>query len=238
MAGSATSLSAADRPRRKRQFPFGLVMLAFGLGLGFYGGVAATKRAMSSPTWVQRIFGISSIVVPAPAQQPTVTTPLPPSAPTAPAPVVPPAAPPVSIGTGTDGMNPAEPDPTVKPDKPAKKRTADSRDLVGSWSVTDSLASDSAAASTVISTYVFHGDGTGEFDSNGRKLYDFHWKPYGEDISVDFEGEGPDPNQPWNAKLGWSLNDDHTVLTLIPTSGKDARGFVYSLGPGVYHRKP
>jgi hypothetical protein len=235
MAGTVASPLGVDRPRRKKQFPFGLVMLAFGLGLGFYGGVAATKRAMTSPTWVQRIFGISSVAVPALAPQSTVTVTPPASAPTAPALTVPPPSPPSSIGTGTDA---SEPDPTAKPDKPAKKRTADSRDLVGSWSVTDSLPSDGAATSSVTMTYAFHGDGTGEFDANSRKLYDFHWKPAGDDISVDYDGVGPDPNQPWNAKLKWSLNDDHTVLTLIPTEGKDARGFVYSLGPGVYHRKP
>ena len=50
-------------------------------------------------------------------------------------------------------------------------------------------------------------------------------------------GQGPDADQPWTAKLGWSLNDNRSVLTLVPVTGKDARSFVYSLGPGVYHRK-
>ena len=237
MTGSANTPTATDRPRRKRQFPFGLVMLIFGLGLGFYGGVAATKRAMTSPTWIQSIFGVSSAVAPtapAPASPTTIVT-TPAAQPTAPTPAVPPASPPAGIATDT-GSN--QPDPAVKPEKPVKPHAADSRDLVGTWVVTDTLAGDSGAGSSVTSSYTFHGDNTGEFDSSGKKLYDFRWKPSGDELSIDFDGEGPDANQPWNAKLKWSLNDDRSVLTLLPSSGKDARAFVYSLGPGVYHHKP
>src|SRR3954470_15991126 len=97
MTGSGSTPSGIGRPTRKRPFPFGLVMLAFGLGLGFYGGVAATKRAMSAPVWVQRIFGIS---VPAPAAPPPVVA-IAPGPPLAERQPVPPSAPPA-----TDGADP------------------------------------------------------------------------------------------------------------------------------------
>jgi hypothetical protein len=126
----------------------------------------------------------------------------------------------------------------AKVDKPGKKHNVDSRDLEGFWSTTDTLPGETGATSSVTSTYVFNSDKTGEFDSNGRKLYDFRWKPDGDDLAIDFEGEGPDPNQPWSVKLKWSLNGDKSVLTLVPSNGKDPRNFVYSIsGPGVYHRK-
>ena len=230
MSGSGSSPIGSGRPPRKRQFPFGLVMLAFGLGLGFYGGVAATKRAMISPAWVQHIFGISmpaaAVQSPAPLAAPTT----PPSTPAVAAPGGSPAVP----GTGA---NSGAANGSSAPEKSSNKRPPDTKDLEGTWTVTDSLSKDGGPTSTMTSAYIFRSDNTGEFDANGTKLYDFHWTPSGDEISVDFDGEGPDANQPWNAKLKWSLNDDRTVLTLVPSSGKDPRSFVYSLGPGVYHRK-
>ena len=113
----------------------------------------------------------------------------------------------------------------------------DSNGLVGKWTVTDALTRDGSAASSLTTTYVFHADNTGEFEANGQKLYDFKWMPASNEVSITFEGEGPEANQPWVAKLKWSLNDDKTVLTLIPSAGKDPRSFVYSLGPGVYRKK-
>ena len=231
MTGS-TGAPAAAKPARKRPFPFGLVMLIFGIGLGFYGGVAATKRAMTAPGWVQQLFGIPPATV-APTVPPVAAT-----APTVPAAATTPAgAPPGPPSTSATGSGTTAPDTTSKPATSQDRHPADSRDLVGSWEVTDSLASDGAPSSSMTTAYVFRSDNTGEFDANGKKLYDFKWKPAGEDISVDFDGAGPDSTQPWTAKLKWSLNDDRTVLTLVPTTGKDPRSFVYSLGPGVYHKK-
>lgn len=243
MTGSASGPTGMGRPARKRPFPFGLVMLAFGFGLGFYGGVAAAKRAMTAPAWVQHVFGIPGTVAPAPLPPPPVvavpTTPV-----TAPGAAGAPSAPagtaanaPVTAGADTGSETPGAPAKPVRSDKSDKGSAANSRDLVGAWSVTDSLPSGSSPSSSVTTSYTFNADNTGQFAANGKKLYDFRWKPSGEDIVIDFEGEGPDPNAPWSVKLNWSLNEDRTLLTLVPVNGKDARSFVYSLGPAVYHRQ-
>jgi hypothetical protein len=235
MTGSSAT-ATGGRPPRKRHFPFGLVMLAFGLGLGFYGGVAATKRALSGPAWVQQVFGLSAYSRPTPPPAAPVAPPVVAAAP-APNPPTPPttAQPPAATGDapGTDASSTETAPP---PTGHVKRAPADSRDIVGAWTVTDSVPSGKEATSTMTSSYVFRADNSGEYDANGKKLYDFHWSPAGDSISLDFDGVGPDPNQSWNVKLNWSLNDDHDVLTLVPIGGKDPRSFVYSLGPGVYHK--
>ena len=230
MAGTGNSPIGAGGPKRKRPFPFGLVMLAFGLGLGFYGGVSATKQAMVSPVWVQKIFGVSMPVPTAPSAPAVVLTPSPPRSdpPTAPAP---------PSDTNVSPANPKPADSSEASEKNEPKQAADSKNLLGTWTVTDSLSKDGAPTSSMTSAYGFRSDNTGEYDANGTKLYDFHWTAAGDEISVDFDGEGPDAGQPWNAKLKWSLNGDKSVLTLVPSTGKDPRSFVYSLGPGVYHHK-
>jgi hypothetical protein len=205
-------------------------MLAFGFGLGFYGGIAATKKAMVSPVWVQRIFGISMPASPA-APPVVAVAPAPPAS-------KPQIAPPANAPETANGQPNADANNSnAAPSKPAKSSAPDPKDLVGTWTVTDSLSKDGGPTSSMTTSYVFRADNTGEFDANGTKLYDFHWTATADEISVDFDGEGPDANQPWNAKLKWSLNEDKSVLTMVPSSGKDPRSFVYSLGPGVYHRK-
>ncbi len=237
MTGSVSSPPSTGRPQRRRQFPFGLVMLVFGLGLGFYGGVGATKRAMASPPWLQRIFGLPVVTAPIPSPAPpTTSAQLAQAPPTAPAPGEIKVGPKQS-GTVATGTNPDSPDPTVKPEKSPKRRAPDAKDLDGTWSATDNVTADGSAASSLTTAYVFRGDGTGEFDSNGKKLYDLRWTATADEISIDFDGEGPDSGQPWSVKMKWSINDDRTMLTLVPLTGKDPRSYVYSLGPGVYHRK-
>jgi hypothetical protein len=208
-------------------------MLLFGLGLGFYGGVAATKRAITSPPWVRGIFGFD----------PRLTGP---SAPVAPAPPVQPAAAPAAASSAPLAAVPSAPGATDNPQspgttdhvlKPGKQTAADPRDLVGTWTVTDQIGGADSGSSTMTTSYTLRSDNTGEYDSNGKKLYELKWKPDGDDLSLDFDGTGPDANQPWSAKLKWSLNDDKSVLTLVPEEGKDPRSFVYSLGPGVYRKK-
>ena len=248
MSSTISSSDGAGRPRRKRQFPFGLVMLAFGVGVGFYGGVAATKRAMVSPPWVQRIFGIpaAAAIAPVPAVTPAPTATsapaAPPSASSAAAAQTEPAAPTAPDDTHESPASPTASStppsgPIGAPEPRQAKRAAGSKDIVGSWTVTDNLTRAGVPASPMSSTYVFRADNTGEFDATGKKLYDFKWSPVGDDIALDLEGEGPDADQPWTARLKWSLNADKTVLTLVPSQGKDPRSFVYSLGPGVYHKK-
>jgi len=227
MTGSGSSPGGTIR--RKRPFPFGLVMLVFGMGLGFYGGIAATKKAMVSPVWVQRIFGIS---MPAPTVQAppiVVNTPTTPAADQHPQP---PANPPDTKPSENNADN-----SNTGGDKQPKKSAPEPGDLVGTWTATDSLSKDAGKGSALTTEYVFRSDSSGEYDANGTKLYEFHYTASADEISVDFDGEGPEANQPWNAKLKWSLNDDKSVLTLVPSTGKDPRSFVYSLGPGVYHRK-
>jgi hypothetical protein len=38
--------------------------------------------------------------------------------------------------------------------------------------------------------------------------------------------------------MKYSINGDHSLLTLAPEGKKYPRGEMYSVGPGVYHRKP
>ena len=121
----------SGRPIRKRQFPFGLVMLIFGMGLGFWGGIAATKRALNSPVWVQRIFGVSTPVPPPPPTPAPVVAATPPPPVVAPSPPVAPPTPPSAPGDDTQnpptGTPPFASDPDQKGQEPGAAHQSKSR---------------------------------------------------------------------------------------------------------------
>jgi len=227
MAGSPTTI----RPR-KRPFPLGCAIFIVALCLGFWGGIAATKWALTAPQWVQKAFGI-------PASPPVVVRTAPPAGAPPALPASPPPAAPAATPTASPDDNagatpaPIPGDAGDKPAKPQNHRPAKIDDLAGTWASTDTVA----GGGKMNSAYIFRADNTGEYDANGQKLYDLKWQASGDELSLDFDGQGPDLNQAWNAGFRWSLNDDRSVLTLVPTSGRDPRSYVYSLGPGVYHRK-
>ena len=87
----------------------------------------------------------------------------------------------------------------------------------------------------VHSSYIFNADGSGAFETNGQKMYDLTWEA--EDGNVLAITYALDQGQPWKVKLRWSVNTNHTLLTLVPQGDKDARGQIYGTGPGVYHKK-
>lgn len=253
MPASDYSATPSARAKRKRPFPFGLVMLGFGFIIGTCTGVWATRKIYLGPDWIQKASGLASDVaavrasgapaaLPAPAStlsaQPTPAQPASVAAPTS-------AAPETKPKSDEDASKPDESAPTAdKPDGEAAKteprkpaRPAEVRDLTGIWETTDKISSEGASGPTVTSAYQFKDNKTGVFESGGKKLYDFRWKPVGDDIEIVYDGEGPEPGKPWAATLRWTLNADRTVLTLIPGSGKDARAFLYSLSAGVYHKR-
>ena len=49
---------------------------------------------------------------------------------------------------------------------------------------------------------------------------------------TDTEGD-----QNLKVKMKYSINADHTLLTLAPDGKKGPRETMYNVGPGVFHRK-
>lgn len=257
MAGDSP-LTSGRPPGRKRQFPFGLVMLLFGFIGGFFTGIWAIKRAMTGPGWVQWVFQVKPTAPPAPVvvSQPAAN-PTPPAQanPTPPAQPVQPNPQPANPGTGTS--SPANPNAvtgntgtstgaqsgsseTGNPNKGdgGNSSHTDEQGFVGKWEITDDLKQNGGSPSKVTSAYVFHPDGTGEFDTNGKKMYDLHWQTDPDYLNVTFDTDESDSAPKWTTKFRWSVDGSHTLLTLVPDS-KDARAALYNItGPGVYHHKP
>ena len=225
----------AAKSRKKRQFPFGLLAMAIGAGLGCWGGIAMTKKAMTGPVWVQKIFGLPEL--------PQIKSD--PAIPTKPA-VTPPSenpAPPIATEKKPNGRNIdidiPEPDrdqnPYVKKDSGATQKP-ELKDIYGTWEISDKLQVGDKSG-TVVSSYLFKEDETGEFAADGKKIYAFRWLKDGDDIRLQIDGDAPEGSSSWEVKMTWSLNADHTLLTLIPHGGKDPRATLYGSGPGVFRKK-
>ncbi len=227
MAGIGSSPSGSSRPTggrsRVKFFLFSTLVL---FGLGFFAGISATKHAMTGPGWAQRLFGIEmpppvepAVVKPAAAPAPPVTAV--PAAPTAPVPENHVA---VSV-------------PPPVPPSGAAASAADAQGFLGHWEVTDEIQPGEGAPTKITSGYVFNADGTGEFDTNGKKMYGLHWKTSPDFLTVVYDNEQAPQGDTGAVHLRWSVNADKTLLTLVPENGKDARASLYSVGPGVYHKK-
>lgn len=258
MTSGDSSISSAGKKRLRRGCLWTLIMFS----IGAYAGIAFTKWALTGPDLVRRIAHITlpavPPVVPAP-QAPAVVNnnALPQYGPAnngasggvPNASQSPPqtngnigqngpagGTPSTSTGSGSPGSGgassfshgPSVPQPPQNP--PAGGW------LVGDWEITDMLHPTGSQSSSVTSQYMFDEGGTGEFDTNGKKLYDLHWEDAGEYLLLTFvtDAEG---DQNLKVKMKYSINGDHSLLTLAPEGKKDPRGEMYNVGPGVYHRK-
>jgi len=234
MAGSTMPSSGSSRPPRGRsRTKFLLFSTAVLLGLGFVGGVYATKVAMKSPVWVQHVFGFEM----PPVVQAPPSSPLPPAAPVAsvpPSAPTPPAAPnPPTADNHTAGANPAH----GVVSRTAPPSPADEQGFLGHWEITDEVKGGDGAPTQVQSVYIFNADGTGEFDTNGKKMYGLRWVLSGDFLTLTYDNEESPQGDDGAIRMRWSVSPDKTLLTLVPENGKDARATLYSVGAGVYHRK-
>ncbi len=233
MAGSSMPPSGSARPSRGRSrtkfFLFSTLVL---LGVGFFGGVSATKRAIQGPPWMQRIFGIEL----PPAEQVVVA---PPKA--AATPITPPTAPPppvASVPTPPENHAAATPPATSATAHPSSpSATVDPQGFLGAWAITDDVKSGTGVPTQIQSAYVFNADGTGEFDTNGKKMYDLRWNLSGDFLTLTYDTEQSPQGEDGAIRMRWSVSPDKSLLTLVPENGKDARATLYSVGPGVYHKK-
>jgi len=253
MTGSSPSIGARP-PGKKRQFPFGLVMLLFGFIGGFFTGTWAIKRAMTGPGWVQGIFGIKMNPPAAPTNPtnpvivntPVAVNPSPPAGPVQ-QPVTPvtpgtssgmPANP--DIGSGTPSGTSTPPvgtSGTSGTGNPVSPSHTDEQGFTGKWEIVDEIKATGNKPSKITSSYTFNPDGTGEFDTNGKKMYDLHWEIDQDYLIVNYDMDPSDTEPKWSTKYRWSVDGSRSILTLVP-EGKDARAALYnSTGPGVYRRK-
>lgn len=244
--GSGGGITKNGRKRLSGACCFTIVIF----GLGLYAGLATAKQALIGPEWQRRVTGLTSfgptVAIPPDvhqavqqmindhrADQSDPTQPQPPGAQ-----IVPDKAP-VQQRSDTNPTLPGKsPDvsqgninQTSQPQVPTG-----SKSLTGAWEVTDELHPLGSKATTVTSRYEFEEGGSGEFDTNGKKLYSIHWEDAGEYLLItfvtDLEGE-----QNLKVKMNYSLNPDGTLLTMIPTGKKDPRSELYGVTMGVYHRK-
>lgn len=197
------------------------------IGIGFFGGVSAAKRAMNGPSWVQRVFGIEL----PPAEQAVVVAPRPAAAaPTVPPPTAP--VPPAAQAPATRAVASAPPvSPT--PSVPA----SDEEGFLGRWEITDDVQAGDGTPTRIQSGYIFNTDGTGEFNTNGKKMYSLRWVISGEYLTVTYDTEQAPQGDDGAVRMRWSVTPDKALLTLVPENGKDARATLYAVGPGVYHKK-
>lgn len=222
MAGMSSPPSGSARMK------FYLFSITVMFILGFFGGVAATKRAMVGPDWVQRVFGIH----------------LPPPQPAAVAPQQ--AAPPIvqAQPPQKDPAPPAQtPDPAANANKDKDNTTqtpppaSDAQGFLGSWEITDEVQVGDGAPTQVRSGYVFNADGTGEFNTNGKKMYGLRWNLADDYLTVTYDNDQAPAGDNGAIRMRWSVTPDKKLLTLTPENSKDARESLYSVGHGVYHKK-
>jgi hypothetical protein len=227
MAGTSLPTSGSARPPRGRsRTKFLLISSLLLLGLGFFGGVSVTKRAMTGPAWVQRVFGIE---LPPPEQ--VIVTPPKPTAP----PVV--AQPPAPVSPPVENHVDV-PAPAAKDSAHTNSASAaDPEGFVGRWEITDEVQAGDGTPTKILSGYVFNADGTGEFNTNGKKMYGLRWVLSGDFLTLTYDNEQSPQGEDGAIRMRWSVTPDKTLLTLVPENGKDARATLYSVGPGVYHKK-
>lgn len=230
MAGTSLPSSGSTRPSRGRsRTKFLLFTTLLLLGLGFFGGVSATKRAMTGPPLAQRVFGIE---LPPPAQVVVV-----PPKPAAPPIIVQPPAPVPPVTPPSDNHVAAVPPAANSSSRAAAPSAADAEGFVGHWEITDEVQAGDGTSTKIQSGYVFSADGTGEFNTNGKKMYGLRWALSGDFLTLTYDNEQSPQGEDGAIRMRWSVTPDKTLLTLVPENGKDARATLYSVGPGVYHKK-
>jgi hypothetical protein len=230
MAGSTTAMSGGAGARRRGRLRFILISTLVLVGAGFYGGVTATKRALKGPVWAQRALGLET-PSPVPAAIVPVAAPAAVAAPPAAAQTPPP---PSSAPASQTDVSATDPNDGAHPNGAA---VADGQAFLGRWEITDEIQAGDGLPAKIQSAYVFRVDGTGEFDTNGKKMYDFRWLTSGDFLTLTYDNEQAPQGADGAIRMRWSVTPDKTLLTLVPENGKDARATLYSVGPGVYHKK-
>ena len=229
MAVSGSSPSGKARPSGgKSRVKFFLFMCIFMLGVGFFGGISATKRALVGPAWMQRVLGVELPTV----EQAVVSQPKPAASPVPqpPAPSAPVTAPPDNhIAVGAPEVH--------SPSQPAPASSADLEDFLGRWEITDEVQAGEGVPTKIQSAYVFNADGTGQFDTNGKMMYSLRWTISGAFLTLTYDNEQAPQGENGAIRMRWSVTPDKTLLTLVSENGKDARATLYTVGPGVYHKK-
>jgi hypothetical protein len=225
-------ITPAGRKRLRVAMFFALLFM----GLGFYGGVSAAKKALVGPIWMQRALGI--VILPAPPMQ-------------APGPLQQQQqmqAPP--INPADDTARNTAPDNMQRGAQPGQDQSQASQvngssekgpaapapSVIGSWEITDEVHYPGAPTTTATSRYVFEKDGKGAFYTNGKKLADFTYEDTGDLLKVAFTGDSIKETSS-KVEFLYSVNEDGSLLTLSPKGNLDPRGDLYHVGAGVYHRK-
>jgi hypothetical protein len=230
MAVSGSSPSGKSRPlggrSRVKFFLFTCVVL---LSVGFYGGVSATKRALTGPDWMQRVLGIEL----PPAQQAVVVPPKP----VAPPVIAPPVAPMAPVEAPPENHVAATAPASGPTARPAPASPTDPEAFLGRWEITDDVQAGDGIPTKIQSDYLFNADGTGEYGTNGKKMYGLRWVISGDFLTVTYDSEQAPQGDNGAIRMRWSVTPDKTLLTLVPENGKDARATLYAVGPGVYHKK-
>ena len=231
-------------PNGKKRMKVGCFFAVFFMGVGFYGGLSAAKKAIDGPDWMRRATGINLQSAPTPVQnqpfqqQQRFSQPQNMQAPV--------NQQPNQQGNGQEqgstqrGTDPSQ-DNRVDGGNTLNPSTATAQKPVGNavigvWEITDEIHLPGAQPTTATTQYSFDKGGKGSLAINGKKYQDFTWEDNGETLKVSFNGESErDDSSP--VQFLYTINQDGTLLTLSPRGKLDPRGELYHLGSGVYHRK-